>query len=146
MGPEIHLNYFALAAALIAKALLGHFWYGRFFGAAWNRERGLPADAPQVPPLRGWGLVLRWLGLALTVYVLAVAIEVIRPSSWNAGVDAASAVYGFLAALFVWIGFYLPPLFARVAWEGASLKFLRIHAFYHFAALQIAAMILAHWR
>jgi hypothetical protein len=146
MQPDIQLNYAALAAALLAKAALGHFWYGRFFEKAWDSERGIASDAAQPKPLRRQTQILRWAGLALTVYVLAVSVEIVRPSTWSAGTDAADVVYGFLAALFVWAGFYVPQLFARVAWEGASWKFLRIHAFYHFAALQIAAQILAHWR
>jgi hypothetical protein len=146
MYPEIHLNYFALAAALLAKALLGHYWYRNFFAKAWDAERGVSSEAALPKPVHRRALILRWLGLALTVYVLAVGVQIIRPSSWNAGVDGPDLVYGFLTALFVWVGFYVPQLLARVAWEGASLRFAGVHAFYHFAALQIASQILAHWR
>jgi hypothetical protein len=145
MLPDIHLNYFALVAALLAKGALGHLWYGRFFGKAWNQERGVnPSRESRAAHRRS--LFLRWLGLALTVYVLALCVQIIRPSSWHAGTDGPSVIYGFFAAFFVWIGFYVPQLFARVAWEGASWKFLRIHAFYHFVVLQLAGFILTNWR
>lgn len=146
MHPDLHLNYLALLAALVVKAVLGRLWYGPFFGKAWNRELDYPPDFALSAAAARRASLLRWAGLALTVYVLALAVEVIRPSSWGTGTDEASAAYGFLAALFIWIGFYVPQLLARVAWEGASWKLLRIHAFYHFVALQLAAQILAHWR
>lgn len=146
MESGIHLNYLAIFFALLAKAVLGHVWYGPFFGRAWNRELGNPPDARPAAPVLHRANVLRWIGMGLTVYVLALAVEVIRPSTWGAGTDAPAVVYGFLAPLFVWVGFYVPQLLSRVAWEGASWKLLRIHALYHFLALFLAGQILAHWR
>jgi hypothetical protein len=143
--PEFHINYFALLAALVAKAVLGSLWYGPMFGRAWNRELG------NAPGFRPQGLllfrarVLRWIGMALSVYVLALAVALLRPATWGAGTDGPSSTYGFLAALFIWIGFYVPQLLSRVAWEGASWRLLRIHALYHLVALQIAGQIVAHW-
>lgn len=142
MHPDLHVSYLAVLVAIVLKAALGALWYGPLFGRAWNRERG-------APPPGGAALlrarVLRWIGMALTAYVLALAVAAIRPSAWGAGADGAAASYGFLAALAAWAGFYLPQLLSRVAWEGASWKLLRIHALYHFVALQLAGQVLAHW-
>lgn len=143
--PDLQVNYLAVVAAFVLKALLGSLWYGPLFGRAWNRELG---NAPAFRP-KGILLVraraLRWIGMALTVYVLALATDVLRPSTWGAGVDGPSSTYGFMAALFIWIGFYVPQLLSRVAWEGASWRLLRIHALYHLLSLQIAGQVLAHW-
>ncbi len=145
MQPDLHISYLAVLAAVVLKAVLGALWYGPFFGRAWNRERGAsPAFQPSGAVLLR-ARILRWIGMALTAYVLAIAVAVIRPSSWGAGADGAAASYGFIAALAVWIGFYLPQLLSRVAWEGASWKLLRVHALYHFVALQLAGQVLAHW-
>lgn len=144
--PALHINYLALLAALIGKALIGSLWYGPLFGRAWNRELG---NAPGFRPQGGLLIrdrVLRWIGMVLSVYVLALAVEISRPSSWGAGADGPSSTYGFLAALFIWVGFYLPQLLSRVAWEGASWRLLRIHALYHLVALQFAGQVLAHWQ
>lgn len=146
MQPDLHVNYAAILLAVAAKAVLGALWYGPLFGRAWNRELGnAPGDR-----LAGLALLrarlLRGIGVVLTVYVLALAVEVARPSSWGAGVDGPSSTYGFMAALLAWAGFYVPQLLSRVGWEGASWKLLRIHALYHLAALQLAGQILAHWR
>jgi hypothetical protein len=146
MQPDLQINYLAVLAALAAKAVIGSLWYGPLFGAAWNRELGNAPDFRPSGPLLTRARALRWIGMALTVYVLALAVGVVRPSAWGAGVDGPAAAYGFLAALFVWIGFYVPQQLARVGWEGASWKLLRIHAFYQLVALQVAGQILAHWR
>lgn len=143
--PEFDINYLALLAALVAKALLGSLWYGPLFGRAWNRELG---NAPGFRPQGGLlfrARALRYIGMALTVYVLAVAVGILRPSTWGVGADGPSSTYGFLAALFIWVGFYVPQLLSRVAWEGASWRLLRIHALYHLVALQVAGQIIAHW-
>jgi hypothetical protein len=145
MQPDLHLSYLAILAAIAAKAVLGALWYGPLFGRAWNRELG---GAPGYHPTGAVLLrarVLRAIGMALTAYALAVAVAVIRPSSWGAGSDGPDGMYGFLAALGVWIGFYVPQLLSRVAWEGASWRLLRVHLLYHFVALQLAAQILARW-
>jgi hypothetical protein len=146
MQPDLQVNYLAIAIALVVKAALGSLWYGPLFGRIWNRELDYPPNFALPAPALMRARVLRWIGMALTVYVLALAVEVIRPSSWGAGVDGPSALYGFLAALFVWVGFYVPQQLSRVGWEGTSWKLLRIHAYYHLVALQVAAQILAHGR
>jgi hypothetical protein len=40
MQPDLHVNYFAILAAILIKAALGGLWYGPLFGRAWNRENG----------------------------------------------------------------------------------------------------------
>jgi len=146
MQPDLQVNYFAIVIALVVKAVLGSLWYGPLFGRIWNRELDFPPNFALPPAALLRARVLRWTGMALTVYVLALAVEVIRPSSWGAGTDGPAALYGFLAALFIWIGFYIPQQLSRVGWEGASWKLLRIHAYYHLVALQVVAQILTHWR
>jgi hypothetical protein len=144
MQPDLHLSYPAILAAILIKAALGALWYGPLFGLAWNRELGSrPGYHPSGAVLMRARL-LRIIGMVLTAYVLALAVAVIRPSSWG-GVDGSPASYGFLAALAVWCGFYVPQLLSRVAWEGASWRLLRVHLLYHFVALQLAAQALAYW-
>lgn len=145
MQPDLQINYLAIVLAVVAKAVIGSLWYGPLFGRAWNRERGVGPDDRPAPAVLFRARVLRWLGMVLTVYVLALAVAVIRPSSWGAGADDGVSMYGFLAALAVWIGFYVPQLLSRVAWEAASWRLLRIHALYHLVSLQVAAQILAYW-
>ena len=145
MQPDLHVSYLAILAAVVVKAVLGALWYGPLFGRAWNRELGSAPSFHASGAVLFRARVLRAIGMALTAYVLALAVAVIRPSSLGAGVDASATSYGFLAALAVWVGFYVPQLLSRVAWEGASRRILRVHLLYHFVALQLAAQVLAHW-
>lgn len=145
MLPDLHVSYLAILAAIVIKAVLGSLWYGPLFGRAWNRERGVKPGFHVSGGVLSRARVLRGIGMALTAYVLALAVSVIRPSSWGAGTDAPDALYGFLAASAVWAGFYVPQLLSRVAWEGASWRLLRVHLLYHFVALQLAGQVLAYW-
>lgn len=146
MVPEINLNYLAILAAVASNIVLGFLWYGPLFGRAWMKEVGMdPARKPE-PRVFARAMVLMVIGALLTAFVLAVSIEVWRPSSWNAGPDAPNAIYGFFTAFFVWVGFYVPLLAGSVAWENRSWKLFGINAGYYFAALLAAGMILAFWR
>ena len=71
MHPEIHINYLAVAAAVVASFLFGWLWYGPLFGKKWASLMKMPADSKPDPKvmLRGMGLTL--LGTLLIAYVLA---------------------------------------------------------------------------
>jgi hypothetical protein len=46
------------------------------------------------------------------------------------------------AAIFTWLGFYVPNDISVVAWENKSWKLFFINTFYHLGMLLIAATIL----
>jgi Protein of unknown function (DUF1761) len=48
------------------------------------------------------------------------------------------------AAIFTWLGFYLPIDLNTVAWEKKSLKLLAINTSYHLLSLVVAAAILTY--
>ncbi|MBM3342214.1 MAG: DUF1761 domain-containing protein [Betaproteobacteria bacterium] len=138
----IELNGWAIAAAVAANIVIGFLWYGPLLGSAWMREMGLPYDFKPDATRMQRSLLL----MVLSAVVLACAIQVLRPSTWAAGEDAANTFYALLGAGAVWIGFYVPVLLSGVAWENRSWKLFGINAGYHLAALLAAGMILAHWR
>lgn len=146
MQPAIHLNWLAIGAAVIANIVIGFLWYGPLLGKAWMREMGFAPDHKPDPAVLKRSMLIMIVSAFLTAYVLAHTVAVWRPSTWNAGTDAANAVYGLSSAFFTWIGFFVPVLLAGVAWENKSWKLFGINAGYHFAALLAAAMILAFWR
>jgi hypothetical protein len=47
------------------------------------------------------------------------------------------------AAIFTWLGFYVPGDLSRVAWERSSWKLFFINTGYHLVMLLVAATILA---
>ena len=146
MHPEIHIHYLAIAVAVVGNFFLGFVWYGPLFGKTWAKLVNLPADFKPSKPQMMKAMGLMVLGSFLTAYVLAHSVEVWRASTWKAGADGPAWTYGFFAGLFTWIGFYIPPLFSSVAWEGRSWKLFGINAAYHFVALQVNGAILTHWR
>ena len=146
MQPDIHLNYWAILAAVVASMVLGFLWYGPILGKAWMKEMGVPADSKPDPKLMRRGLILMVIGCFFTAFVLAHTGEVWRPSVWKAGTDQPAALYGFFNGFWTWIGFYVPLLLSGVAWEKKSWKLFWINASHYFVMLQVVGMILAFWR
>jgi hypothetical protein len=140
----IHISWLAVAAAVVANVAIGFLWYGPLHGTAWMKEMGMAADFKPDPALLKRSMLLMIVSASLTAVVLACAIEFMRPADPDN--EVPHAVYGAIAALGAWIGFYVPMLLGGVAWESRSWKLFRINAGYHLAALLAAAMILAHWR
>jgi hypothetical protein len=52
--------------------------------------------------------------------------------------------YAFAAAIFTWLGFFLPGDLSSVAWENKSWKLFFINTVHHFLSLLVAAMIIAY--
>lgn len=146
MLPVIHLNWLAIAVSVVVSFLVGGLWYGPLFGRAWKKEMGVPPDAKPAPGEMGRSLALNVFGTFLMAFVLAHAVLGWRPSAWNAGADAAPAVYGFFAGFFAWIGFVVPVLLNGVSFERKSWKLFGINAAFQFVSLQIIGMILTFWR
>ena len=146
MQPAIHLNYLAIAVAVIVNFFFGWIWYGPLFGKAWAKEMGMNMDQKPDSKVMMRGMILMLIGTFLLVYVLAHSVQVWRPSVWNAGTDGSDAMYGFMCGFFTWIGFFVPQNLSVVAWDNKSWKLFGINTSYHFLSLQILAMILAYWR
>ena len=146
MPPFITLHWPAIAAAVVSNIVIGFLWYGPLLGKAWMKEMGLSPDHKPDQAAVKRSMIIMIVSAFLTAYVLAHTVAVWRPSTWNAGADAANAIYGFSSAFFTWIGFFVPVLLGGVAWENKSWTLFGINAGYHFVALLAAGMILAHWR
>ncbi len=139
------LNWLAVIAAAAAHIVIGFVWYGPLWGGAWMKEMGMAADFKPAPALLKRSMLLMIAGATMTAVVLACVIELGRPAAPDAS-DAPDVVYGVVAALGAWIGFYVPLLLGGVAWENRSWKLFGINAGYHLTALLAAGVILALWR
>ncbi len=145
MQPNIHVNWLAIAASVVASFALGSIWYGPLFSKIWANAMGFGDKKPTGAEIAR-ASILNLVGTLLMAYVLAHDVAVWRPSTWNAGADSAPHVYGFFAGFFVWIGFIVPVLLNGPAFEGKSWKVFGIAVGYQFLSLQAMGMILAHWR
>jgi len=136
----------AILAAMVISFFLGGLWYGPLFGKAWYKE--VKFDEQNKPDKTAFvkAAILNLIGTFLTAYITTHISTVWRPSTWNAGADSPSWQYGFYAAFFVWIGYYLPEFLTRIGFEKQSLRLFAINAGYTFLNLQIVAMIVSAWR
>lgn len=146
MPPHIQINPLAILASVVASFVIGGLWYGPLFGKSWAKAMGFADGWKPSSSDMAKAMGLNILGTLLMAFVLAHDVAVWRPTSWNAGADAAPAVYGFFAGFFLWLGFIVPILLNGVAFERRPWKFFAIGAGFQFVSLQAMGMILSFWR
>jgi hypothetical protein len=139
MHPQIHVNWLAVLVAVVAAFAFGWLWYGPLFGKKWAALMKYPPDVKPDPKVMTRGMALMVVGCFLTS-------DIWRPSVWGGGPDSPGYVYGFLAGLWTWLGFYVPMLLGGVAWEGKGWPLFGLNAAYCFFHLQLIAMIIAYLR
>jgi hypothetical protein len=144
--PFVILNWPAIMIATLAAFIFGGVWYGPLFGLKWAKEIGMPTDKKPDKKVMQRAMIFQFLGLLLTSFVLAHSSLIWRPSVWGVGSDSPDYVYGFFAAFFTWVGFYIPMQLGKVSWEQKSWNLFAINAGHDFITLQIISMILAYWR
>jgi hypothetical protein len=146
MQPQIHVNWLAIGASVVASFAIGSLWYGPLFGKVWANAMGFAGEMKATGAEIARGSIINLVGTFLMAYVLAHDVSVWRPSTWNAGSDKAPYVYGFFAGLFVWLGFIVPILLNGIAFERKSWKVFGIGAGFQFLSLQAMGLILSLWR
>ena len=129
-----HINYSAIAAAVVASFVFGFLWYGPLFGKQWAQLMGKKMEDCKDKKPEGSALLLTLLGTTLTTFVLAYILQNIKPYC------------NFGAALFIWLGFYIPLLLGSVTWEGRPWKLFFLNAVYYLLNLQLISAILTYLR
>lgn len=137
---ELQINMMAVLAAVVANFILGYIWYTPLFGKAWAKEMGFD---PTVKPSGGEmakGMIFMVVGNFLMAYVFAHNMAAWTFVPGTAEMGAMGNIMN--AALFTWLGFYLPVDIGIVTWEKKSWKLFGINTGYHLAMLFVAAVIL----
>jgi len=140
--PDLGINYIAILVATVANFIFGFLWYTPLFGKAWAKEMGFVVDRKPTPGELGKGMTLMVIGNFLMAYVFAH-----NNAAWsfvpgmNIEAIGPAATIG-QAAVFTWLGFYVPTDLSVVAWENKSWKLFFINTMYHLGTLIIAATIL----
>lgn len=140
---ELHINYIAILVVVVANFVLGFIWYTPLFGKAWAREMGFDTSVKPTSGELAKGMIIMVIGNFLMAYVFAHNI-----GAWGfvPGMDQMPASGAILnAAVFTWLGFYLPVDLGAVAWEKKSWRLVGINTGYHLATLLVAAAILTLW-
>lgn len=141
---QLGINYLAILVATIASFFIGFVWYTLLFGKAWANEMGIVVDRKPLPSEMIKGLLLNLIGCFLLSYVFAH-----NNAAWSfvPGMDVMP-IGGQIAnaAIFTWLGFFVPQDLNKVAWERKSWKLFSIDSGYHLLLLFVAAAILMLWR
>lgn len=140
---ELQINYAAIVVAVVANFILGFIWYTPLFGKAWAKEMGFDTSIKPSAGQLAKGLTITIIGTFLMVYVFAHNI-----AAWSfvPGTDEMGAGGTILnAAIFTWLGFFVPLDLERIAWEKGSWKLFAINGGYHLMTLLVAASILILW-
>lgn len=141
---QLGINMVAILIAVVANFILGFLWYTPLFGKAWAKEMGF--DMSVKPPASAMvkGMVFMVIGNFLLAYVFAHNI-----AAWTfvPGMDQMSVPAQILnAAVFTWLGFFVPIGLNAVAWENRSWKLFFINTGYHFMMLLVASVIITYMR
>lgn len=146
MEPNIQINVLAVLACVVACMPVGYAWFGPLFGKAWAKHMGME-DMPEPSGAQmGKSLGIFAFGNLLIAWVLAHSIEAWQPTTWGAEADQAAYIYALNAAIWTWLGFFLPLQMGRVAWEGRKWGLVGINASFDLVRLLICAFILAYWQ
>lgn len=137
---EYQLNFVAIAIATVANFFFGYLWYTPLFGKVWAKENGFDTTGGAKPGELANGLIMNLIGNFLLAYVMASNNE-----AWMFVPGMEQSPPGmtiFFAAVFTWLGFFVPVDLNAVAWERKSWKLFFINTGYHLLMLVIAATVL----
>jgi hypothetical protein len=137
---QIHLNYLSILVAVAANFIVGFIWYTPLFGKRWGRELGLDMTQQPKSPEMIRGMAFMVIGSFFLAWVFAhnIAAWTFVPAMKNNSLFANA----MMAAVFTWLGFFLPVDLSRVAWERNSWTLFLINAGYHLISLIVMALIL----
>ena len=140
---EIKVNIIAILVAVVVNFFLGFIWYTPLFGKIWGKEMGYDPDMKPDKSVMLKGMAFMIIGNFLFAWVLAHNI-----AAWQfvPGVKEMGLLSNALtAAIFTWLGFYLPGQLGATVWEKNSWKLFGINSGYHLASLLVVALILTCW-
>lgn len=140
---NMEINIVAVLVAVAANFILGFIWYTPLFGKAWAKEMGFDPNEKPNGGAMAKGMITMLIGNFLFAWVFAHNI-----GAWSfvPGADEMAATETALsAAIFTWLGFFLPVDIGSVFWEKKSWKLFGINTAYHLASLVVVALIIVMW-
>jgi hypothetical protein len=143
------LNWLGLGLAVLANMLIGFVWYLPSLptGRIWARDMGMRTDMQPTPGILARGLALGLVSAFLLMFVFAHTNMAYEDAFRNeatggtAGYELTVAD-GLTAALFTWLGFFVPVQLTSVAWEGRPWSLFAVNAGYWLVTLLAAGVLL----
>jgi hypothetical protein len=129
------VNVLALLVSLVVNVILGSLWYGPLFGKPWMALMGIKKK--DITASKKKGMWKSYLGESLatlvTVYVLALALKYLNPTTLSSAIMIAALAWGgFVAAVNV----------STLVWSGRSPKLYLIDNGYRLVSMIVMAIIL----
>jgi len=141
--PNIQIDFMAVAIAVIACFFFGFIWFTVLFGKAWAIEMDFDPDEKPEPSAMIKSIAINTFGTFLLVWVFAHNIAVWNPTTWGLSPSEMSDGMNIaMAAIWTWLGFFIPVQLSHVAWGKASWKLFAINSMYHLLNLFIIASII----
>jgi hypothetical protein len=137
---ELQLSFTAIGVATLASFIIGFLWYSVLFGKAWAKEMNMPMESRPAAGVMIKSLIMNLIGCFLLAFVFAH-----NTAAWGfvPGIDEMSTGMQIgNAAVFTWLGFFVPVDINTVAWEGKSWKLFFINTSYHFMMVLVSAISL----
>ena len=143
MIPNIQIDFIAVASAVVACFFFGFIWFTVLFGKAWAIEMGFDPDDKPEPAAMMKSIAINIFGTFLLVWVFAHNIAVWNPTTWGlAPSEMSDAMNITMAAVWTWLGFFVPVQLSSIAWGKMSWKLFAINSGYHLINLLIIASII----
>lgn len=147
---NLNISLLAIVIAAIAHFILGFLWYTPLFGKVWAKEMGMSTDFGEGEEKKAkmktmmQGMVVMLIGNLFLAYVFShnIAAWDFVPGMENISITQSA----FMAAMFTWLGFFLPVDAGTIFWEGRSFKLFAINTGYHLTSLILVAMIIVFVR
>lgn len=141
-------DWLAIVLATVAAFAVGFVWFTFLFGKRWAKEMGMDMD--EQPPAKEMAMNMGkdLVGHFVMAYVLWHITAVFLPELWadHLGTTAENAPlwqYGWWAAFFTWLGFFVPQSLTATGWEGRSWAWFGIDVGYSLVKLLVMGQILA---
>lgn len=130
------VNYLAVFMAAVASMILGALWYSPLlFGKVWmHASKMSEKDIKKANMGKAYGLT--FIASLLTAYILAHFVDYL---------EASTLSLGFIAAFWIWLGFYTTSSLDSVLWENKSWTLYIINIAYRLLSLVVMASILVLW-
>ena len=133
----VGINYWAVAVAWIIFCAVGSFWYSPVgFGKRWSKLSGVDImKLPQQEANRA--IVYVVVSSLVQAFALAVVLNTM---------EVTSAVNGFIAGLFLAVGFTAATTIGVTFYSRKSWSFWLLNAAFFFVTMPINAAIIAAWQ
>jgi hypothetical protein len=140
---ELKINIVAILVAVVVNFIIGFVWYTPLFGKLWGKEMGHDTNVKPDSKVLIKGMLFMIIGNFLFAWVFAhnIAAWSFVPGMGQVPVWSSA----LSAAIFTWLGFYVPGHLGSTVWENKSWTLFFINAGYNLVSLLAVAFILCYW-